>query len=1013
MWGRWGRWACALLCTAGCANGPDGLRLTPDGTGPLIVVDWDAEPLPELPFPNDLATRVDPTSVTGLRVNISEEAATEREREARHKVNETVGFGIYSPITVAFDQLLDLDDIVARHPNDLHLPWSFDDDAFLVINVDRDSPDYLQPVALDVGHGRFPMDVPVTDRYFPNDPRSESPSLMFETYDEDLNGNGVLDPLEDTDNDGILDKPNVYPEGGDPREDLLTFYERSTDTLIVRPVVPLREETRYAVVLTERLVGMDGEPVRSPWTWVHHTRQTEALEPIVDALPKWGLTIDDVAFAWTFTTNRVTGDLVDIRLGLDGDGPFAWLADAYPPGVTEGQQTNSVPGEDAYRLPVDVVFEAIIDIGLFEGESAEALYDNYSAFSDVVVGGTFVTPYLLADRDDGGRDDSDEWWQLDPMAGTLHAQPMRIPFTCVMPKTGDGVEPPFPVAIFGHGYGSSRFDVLGFAWAFNRVGFAACAMDFPGHGPTLSEEEQLLAAGVLGTYDVTEFLYHLQDSRYRDLNNDGVPDSGGDQWSADGFHTRDMVRQAAVDWMAMVDSFQACGTGTMEMMSSTEDGPESAGETRVACDWDDDGTPDLGGPDNLYALAGGSLGGINASVAVPVIPDVSAWAPIVPGGGTLDIGVRTEIGGAVEALVGRLMSPLFLGYPTDDGGLQVVQMVNSVTDMVELPVTTLDSFPAHGRVVIDNLRSGERSEATIPADGTFRVGIAADGLDAFEKRLATGMPDDGPGTSVWEVDDNEGLGDPLLVSIYDGDGNLVAEIDSWSEDVVHEGVTMRAGSPLVAGSHGLGHIRGSSDLRRLATVLASALEPGDAIAYAPKWFLDPPEQLGGHETNVLVVPTPGDMIVCVNTGIALARAAGLVDWQNIDDRYGTTADQFLIDTEVIRGLEEFGPWRDPWGNPVLFDADDFDEGTDEYQAPSDVPLRATRETNAGVSGLRLPYADPNGSHGFYLPEPSRDFDINTFAIMQVGWFMATGGKELSDDPCLEDGSCDYLRQVDP
>ena len=97
--------------------------------------------------------------------------------------------------------------------------------------------------------------MPRTDRYFPNDARSESPTLIFETYEEDVNGNGALDPGEDTDADGVLDHPNVWPPGGDPRADLLTFYELESDTLIVRPIKPLREETTYAVVLTNRLVG--------------------------------------------------------------------------------------------------------------------------------------------------------------------------------------------------------------------------------------------------------------------------------------------------------------------------------------------------------------------------------------------------------------------------------------------------------------------------------------------------------------------------------------------------------------------------------------------------------------------------------------------------------------------------------------------------------------------------------------------------------------------------------------
>ena len=40
--------------------------------------------------------------------------------------------------------------------------------------------------------------------------------------------------------------------------------------------------------------------------------------------------------------------------------------------------------------------------------------------------------------------------------------------------------------------------------------------------------------------------------RDRDLNNDGLADSGGDMWTADLFHTRDMVRQSVVDHMQFV-----------------------------------------------------------------------------------------------------------------------------------------------------------------------------------------------------------------------------------------------------------------------------------------------------------------------------------------------------------------------------------------------------------------------------------------------------------------------------
>ena len=88
---------------------------------------------------------------------------------------------------------------------------------------------------------------------------------------EDLNENGLLDPPEDTDADGVLDKPNYLPGMNPARDDLpgradalMYFYERESHTLIAQPLEPLRERTTYAVVVTRRLLDADGEPVGSP-----------------------------------------------------------------------------------------------------------------------------------------------------------------------------------------------------------------------------------------------------------------------------------------------------------------------------------------------------------------------------------------------------------------------------------------------------------------------------------------------------------------------------------------------------------------------------------------------------------------------------------------------------------------------------------------------------------------------------------------------------------------------------
>ncbi len=997
---------CALLTTlalAGCGEAPGGLRPTPEGLGPLVYVDWDAEPLPEIPFPNDLATRPDPGSPTGLRLNFPEDAPTELERKARRKVNELTGWGIYSPITVRFTAPLDLEDLAARHAPDLDP----DDDAVYVIDVTPTSPNYLQAAELDVGHGRFPADVVRTDRYFPNDPRAESPSVLYETVDEDLNGNGTLDAGEDTDGDGVLDVANLIPGGTDPRADLMEWYDRETDTLILRPVVPLREQTTYAVVLTSRLRGADGERVRSPWAYVNHTRQTQALAPVLDALPDMDLGLEDVDFAWAFTTGRITGDLVDLRRGLDGEGPFAHLGNTFPAGVWRATEMHTVPGEDnPYALPVGPMLDVLTLADLLPSESMDVFEPGYR-LSSHVVGGVFTTPDLLADRDDEGRDSSDEWWQVDALTGEVQAEALEVTFTCVVPAEDDEHQQPFPVAIWGHGYGSSRFDMFNLAWATSRVGIAACAADYPGHGLALPPDDMEQYGPLLEQAGLLRFLEHLEDSRARDLDNDGIGDSGADQWTADSFHTRDQVRQGALDMMQLRRSLAACGT---TVMGTDVDGD---GANELSCDWDADGVPDLGGPDVDYFLLGGSLGGIVTAVAAAVEPESAASAPIVGGGGLTDISNRSALGGATEAVWGRMMTPLILGTPDEDGGLRISQyIVSGFVDMADVPIATLSSVPVGGRVRVENLTNGEVREGDVRDEGRFRVAIPADALDAAEKRLAAAIPETGPEEDrAYGIADNEGLGDRLRITIWDADGEEVAVFEHFEAESAFEGVTVDDGSPLVALSSGLGLIRGTPRLRRVIQSLAMITEPGDPIAYAPHVLDEPFPELFDGPVPMLQVNTPGDEIVMINAGIALARAIGLVDRHTVDDRYGMTADDWLIARRVVHGLEEHGPYTGVDGAPALFDADDLDDGTDGTGAPSEIAYRAAVPLDQGITGLRLPYVDTTGSHGPSNPDPDADFDISTFMFNQIAHFLYVRGAEISDDPCLATNDCDHLRPV--
>ena len=286
--------------------------------------------------------------------------------------------------------------------------------------------------------------------------------------------------------------------------------------------------------------------------------------------------------------------------------------------------------------------------------------------------------------------------------------------------------------------------------------------------------------------------------------------------------------------------------------------------------------------------------------------------------------------------------------------------------------------------MVENLVNGE-GEGLILEDGRFRLGLPCDGLTPSEKRKLVGMPDTGPSVgSVYEVPDNKGLGDMLAIKIYDEAGTELYTIDTWESDVVHEGVTMRANSPLIAGSYGTGRIRGSSNLRRIVSIFGSVLESGDPIGYAPHYFKQPLERLGGEQTNILMVPSIGDTIVPVSAGITMARAAGLIPQDVVDDRYGMTVDEWLADRRVIQGIEEYGEYRCPDGNgepqPCLFDADDLDNGTDGTGAPSDDPLRLTLKTDVGISALRLPYTSTKGSHGFRFAQPSQTGDQKSLAL---------------------------------
>ncbi len=1024
-----------VTLAAACHAGGEplaGLALpNPQDGGPAIVWDLFATPLPEIPFPNDVATRPDPTAITGRRLNLSRQATTGHERAFRALVDELDGFGTYAPLSVRFAGPIDVGALHAAQTDD-----EPGNDGVMLINVDRRSPGFGAAVPLDVGPGpedlgqtRFPVLLSPGAHYFLNDAHAGRSNLLFETRDEDADGDGRLAPEEDLDDDGVLDRPNTWTtaQGGAPRRldealgylsaaglpeatardylDLVTAYELETDTLILRPVVPLDPATRYAVVLGRRIVGAGGEgPIRSPFPWVNHLQQTAALAPLVEdgLLERHGLPLEQVAFAWSFTTQSIADELEALRAGLYGVGPFAWLASEFPPQLAAVAQVDDPAyASNVYTLDVErliglLSFSPLLAaIGLPE-QSADAVFDDYREVIDYLVFAELEAPAYLENGSGAFR--------VDLATGEAEVDRARLFLTCAVPRGQGNLRQPFPVAVYCNGTGSFRLELLVRAGPLARAGIATCGIDAYGHGlPGLLGEviAPLLEPEGLGHLGAAMFA-----GRAKDLNQDGFTDSGGDFWTANTFHTRDVVRQTVLDNLRVVQVLRGFGVGSMPV------DVDGDGRLELNGDFDGDGVADLGG-EQPYLVSGQSLGGIVAALVGPVEPAIVAAAPISGGGGLADIAFRTTQTGVPEAAFLPVFGPLVVGRPRPSGA--AVDLVFDVVDVVserELPFATLfaggeDELRVGDRVRLTNLDNGEHDEAVIRAPpagdlpGAFAVRVAADRFDRLRLELR-----------------RAGVDEPYRV------------VDTFEREVERfYGESYPVGATLVALSEGFGLRRQSPALRRLAAVAQTALERGDPINYA-RYYAAPiafrPD--GAAPTNLLVLNTVGDTNVPVHTGVALYRAAGFLPAGEIDPPFARSGEQVLLDTFVVEGLEQLrrfaidGCHHTPAS--ILFDVDDISAGAFGADIPrlgaprlhpacdgggaapsfcrsecvALPPLRLSTATASGTSAMRLLYVRRTGAHGFTWPDVNLTFDPEVYGMKQLVHYFATGGAEVRDDP---------------
>jgi len=996
------RFAIAVCLLVGCAPGPEGLAPAEQGPGPKVSFDVFHRPLPDIPLPNDFATRFDGLQPTKRSINASIEVApTQWEKSTRMELDAVSGWGTLAPITVSFTEPLDLKKLVARHQavNDT------DDDAFYVIDITEGSPERCQLQLMDVGQGHFPL-VADDRSYYPDEPHSSLEQLQFEQEEEDLNHNGVMDPGEDTDMDGILDHPNTL-DGTPSAFDVMGFYERETNTLIAKPLYPFREATTYAVVLTKRLVGVDGNPVRSPFGSINHLAQTKALEPLKQCLGMAKLSTDDIAFTWSFTTQSLTHEYKAVRDGLYGLGTLARLNTEYPAQLntleearrrtTAKTNTKIVPGAQFLQFG-----SQLLELyGGSQTSGTKKLLTEFLSFVDFYASASFISPQFFPRNDAEGKPLPlyAQTFKLKAALGEAETRPEIVPVLLSVPKDRKG---PAPVVIFMHGHGSSKLDSLLMMGPMARFGMATIGMDAVSHGIGLGKEEENIISEIVKPYGIDPLARAILQGRSLDQNGDGIQDSGVDFFTGYVIHTRDMIRQTAIDLMQLIRVLRSFdGKKTWEFDVNRDGKPDLAG------DFDGDGVVDFGGPGVPIYVSGASLGGILSSLMGGIEPDIDAIAPILPGGYLSEIGTRSDLRQVRDPLVLRMLAPLMLVHPDAQGNNALFQMIPDLGRAVELKVGNLPALTPGAIAVVTNQKTGEWRCGRVQKNGHLRLAVSSDmgdklKFEIFNKELPS-RPREGCDPAGFTASQT---------------------IETFSERVTFQTRVYPAGSPLLALGDGFGMRRGSPELRRLLNLAQVGLESADPANFAPFY-----EQAHGRTleygdgskvaTRSMMVPMTGDPGVPVATAAALLRAAGHLDYRNIDPRYGKTPQQVLIDTGFVEGVERTGRHKDANGRNVLMDVDvlqDVAMANDGFGVPRlNPPLRLIRKSEklGGTVGAIFPMMNPLGEHSFPVPDPAKSFDLGTLMINIFASYLGSGGDKMPLEACMERANCTWFKPVPP
>ena len=929
------------LLAGGCTGESVPIAQT-DEERPHVRFQLVPEDLNALPFPNDVLTVPDPESPSGLRPNLSLQADSEIETELRRALNGLDGWGVFAPIGVSFEPsagrdpgepAVDLENINGRQIED---GYDFTNDALYLVNLSTGLP-----VPLALSPGSFQYVTLLRTWPLPTSPRSHEPTLEVETVDERADSSEVrYETALDTDFDGWLDRPNILGvDCGAPAaaadhasivrdtcllDNLAPWYERETDRLIVRPVVPLAELTRYAVVLTDRLVDEDGTPVATPFATIYHPSQQDTARRVREILANdrdthwWGdiagTGLDHVTFLWSFTTGAPTQALSLVHDGLEGAGPLAALAARFPPELHPARVVGRLTEEELARgeIPPDNWEQGSACTGLvdrpFQLDAAElaerigsrspedldltereqrAIVESLRHLDHIVIG-SVPSPFLLADGPESPALTTTFDLDRDP-------ESVPVPVWLFVPRSEpDLYEQPFDVALYAPSTEGSVVEALPLAGHLAAQGLATAAYDAPWQGPDASARRLVAALLDDGCYRRGEDA--AMATRAVDIDGDGQVDDdlGAPATTGRIPHARDVIRQSVVDAFSILRALRTWdGRPAMDL--------DDDGRADPAGDFDLDGVPDLGGPAALYGAWGQSLGAQVVSLLGPLEPQVAAIAPVGGAGTLVDARLRTGSSSTQARFLGPWLGPAILITPVTDledpsdcaptqSSVRLVAQHGRAWG--EQRLTCLEPPAGYPTVIVDNL-TRELSRCGRLTDGSLYLPFPAQRGDTWRLRLFQSAD---------------------AVDTYSPRENC--RVAAGNEPVVTLG-------PFTSPTSGAGLHRQTPELRRRLDLGRHVAGPADPVAYARLFAQAPPAFASGAPglpTGALLVVPTGSSEVPVDVQVTTARALGLVPFlppeaadesalveyatpdRLFESLGGVTPDRLLIASSVLEGL---------------------------------------------------------------------------------------------------------------